>query len=108
MAQDSLFEPPGNQPGSPATKHLTRAGLGRPKGAMNKRSRVLWRQAEVAGSNILAQRIQEAEKFSEYMKCGNIEKAKLAFQAGTHLLFRILLRTGGGRDGSVAVFEQGV
>lgn len=65
-----------------------RAGAGRPKGAKNKRSGLLWRKADIASPEILEQRIRVALRFEQYVLEGDAENARLALIAGDHILSR--------------------
>lgn len=84
---DTLFElePPG-----PAPAQAYRGG--NRKGIRNKRSNVLWRQAELASPEILRQRIAEAQRLSEYVSAGELEKAQISLKCGDSLLARTMPR----------------
>jgi len=64
------------------------AKYGRPKGARNKRSAILWQLAECASPEILEQRIAEAKKLGEYMEKGDLDRARIAVHCGDSLLLR--------------------
>src|SRR5262245_21351663 len=65
-----------------------RPGAGRRPGSRSKLHTVLGRTAQLATGEIQRQHIVEAQRYGEYMRAGDMRRARFAFESGQLIMAR--------------------